>query len=155
MREALHKLDRVDVAALDHLAEVDLKSVGHLLGRVERIDLESLGTNANALLTELRGSNAKLQSIPRSHRGHHRKNETREVGHDADGLVGQLQETVGSLQPGLANLDFDALNQTLDNASRTLHEADDVLFEMKQYPSGFILGKPPLPIKNVQPPAKQ
>jgi hypothetical protein len=55
----------------------------------------------------------------------------------------------------LANLDFDALNQTLDNASRTLHEADDVLFELKQYPSGFILGNPPVPIKNVQPPAKQ
>jgi hypothetical protein len=155
MREALHKLDQVDVAALDHLAEVDLKSVGHLLGRVERIDLESLGTNANALLTELRGSNAKLQSFL-DHTGDTiAKMELEKLAHDADGLVGQLQETVGSLQPGLANLDFDALNQTLDNASRTLHEADDVLFEMKQYPSGFILGKPPLPIKNVQPPAKQ
>jgi paraquat-inducible protein B len=155
MREALHKLDQVDVAALDRLAEVDLKSVSHLLGRVERIDLESLGTNANALLTELRGSNAKLQSFL-DHTGDTiAKMELEKLAHDADGLVGQLQETVGSLQPGLANLDFDALNQTLDNASRTLHEADDVLFEMKQYPSGFILGKPPLPIKNVQPPAKQ
>ncbi len=155
MREALHKLDQVDVAALDHLAEVDLKSVGHLLGRVERIDLESLGTNANALLTELRGSNAKLQSFL-DHTGDTiAKMELEKLAHDADGLVGQLQETVGSLQPGLANLDFNAFNQTLDKASRTLREADDVLFELKQYPSGFILGKPPVPIKNVQPPAKQ
>ena len=155
MREGLHKLDGVDVAALDHLAEDDLKSVGHLLGRVERIDLEGLGTNANALLTELRCSNAKLQSFLDHTDDTIAKMKLDKLAHDADGLVAQLQETVGSLQPGLANLDFDAFNQTLDKASRTLHEADDVLFELKQYPSGFILGKPPVPIKNVQPPAKQ
>jgi ABC-type transporter Mla subunit MlaD len=155
MREALHKLDQVDVVALGQLAEVDLKSVGHLLGRVERIDLESLGTNANALLTEARSSNAKLQSLLDHTDDTLTKMKLDKLTHDADGLVAQLQDTVESLQPGLANLDFDALNQTLDNASRTLHEADDVLFELKQYPSGFILGRPPVPIKNVQPSAKQ
>jgi ABC-type transporter Mla subunit MlaD len=155
MREGLHKLDGVDVAALDHLAEDDLKSVGHLLARVERIDLEGLGTNANALLTELRGSNAKLQSFLDHTDDTIAKMKLDKLARDADGLVAQLQETVGSLQPGLANLDFDAFNQTLDKASRTLNEADDVLFELKQFPSGFILGKPPVPIKNVQPPAKQ
>jgi ABC-type transporter Mla subunit MlaD len=147
MREALHKLDRVDVVALDHLAEVDLKSVGRLLGRVERIDLESLGTNANALLTELRGSNAKLQSFLDHTDDTVKKMQLEKLTHDADAVI-------CALEPGLANLDFDALNQTLHNASRTLHEADDVLFELKQYPSGFILGKPPVPVKNVQPMAK-
>jgi ABC-type transporter Mla subunit MlaD len=155
MREALHKLDRVDVVALDELAVTDLKSVGRILGRVERIDLESLGTNANALLTEVRSSNAKLQTLLDHTWDTMSKMELEKLAHDVDGLVAQLQQTVGSLQPGLAKLDFDAFNQTLDNASRTLHEADDVLFELKQYPSGFILGKPPVRIKNVQPPAKQ
>ncbi len=155
MREALHKLDRVDVAALNELAVTDLKSVGRILGHIERIDLESLGTNATALLTEARSSNAKLQSFLDHTDDTIAKMKLEKLAHDADGLIGQLQDTVGSLQPGLANLHFDALNQTLDNASRTLHEADGVLFELKQYPSGFILGKPPVPVKNVQPPAKQ
>ena len=155
MRGALHKLDRVDVTALNELAVTDLKSVGRILGHVERIDLESLGTNATALLTEVRSSNAKLQLFLNHTEDLLAKMKLEKLSRDADGLVGQLQETVGSLQPGLANLDFDALNQTLDKASRTLREADDVLFELKQYPSGFILGKPPVPIKNVQPPAKQ
>ena len=155
MREGLHKLDGIDVAALDHLAEDDLKSVGHLLGRIERIDLEGLGTNANALLTELRCSNAKLQSFLDHTDDTIAKMKLDKLARDADGLVGQFQETVGSLQPGLANLNFDAFNRTLDNASRTLHEADGVLFDLKQYPSGFIFGKLPVPIKNVQPPAKQ
>jgi len=155
MREGLHKLDGVDVAALDHLTEDDLKSVGRFLGRVERIDLEGLGTNANALLTELRGSNAKLQSFLDHTDDTIAKMKLEKLARDADGLVGQLQNTVGSLQPGLANLDFNAFNQTMDKVSRTLREADDVLFELKQYPSGFILGQPPLPVKNVQQPAKQ
>jgi len=155
MREALHKLDRVDVTALNELAVADLKSVGCILGRVERIDLESLGTNANALLTEVRSSNAKIQLFLNHTEDLLAKMKLEKLSQDADGLVGQLQETVESLQPGLANLDFDALNQTLESAPRTLREADDVLSELKQYPSGFILGKPPVPIKNVQPQAKQ
>jgi ABC-type transporter Mla subunit MlaD len=155
MREALHKLDRVDVTALNELAVTDLKSVGRILGRVERIDLESLGTNATALLTEVRSSNAKLQLFLNHTEDLLAKMKLEKLSQDADGLVGQLQETVESLQPGLANLDFDALNQTLESAPRTLREADDVLSELKQYPSGFILGKPPVPIKNVQPQAKQ
>jgi ABC-type transporter Mla subunit MlaD len=148
MREALHKLDQVDALALDHLAEGDLKSVGQLLGRVERMDLEGLSTNANALVTELRSSNAKLQSFLADTDNTMKKMQLDKLARDADAMI-------SALEPGLANLDFEALNRTLDNASRTLHEADDVLFELKQYPSGFILGQPPVPIKNVQPPAKQ
>ncbi|HUA68786.1 MAG TPA: MlaD family protein [Candidatus Saccharimonadales bacterium] len=155
MREALHKLDRVDVVALGQLAEGDLKSVGHLLGRVQQMDLEGMGTNASALLTELRGSNAKLQSFLDHTDDTIAKMKLDKLSRDADGLVGQFQETVSNLQPGLANIDFQALNQTLESAPRTLHEADDVLFELKQYPSGFIFGKPPLAVKYAQPPTKQ
>jgi len=155
MREGLHKLDGVDVAALDHLAEDDLKSMGRLLGRIERMDLEGTVTNANALLAEVRSSNAKLQTFLDHTDDTVAKMKLDKLAQDADGLVGQIQATIGSLQPGLANLDFDAFNRTLDNASRTLHEADDVLFALKQYPSGFILGSPPAPIKGVQPPPKQ
>jgi ABC-type transporter Mla subunit MlaD len=155
MREGLHKLDGVDVAALDHLAEDDLKSMGRLLGRIERMDLEGTVTNANALLAEVRSSNAKLQTFLDHTDDTVAKMKLDKLAQDADGLVGQIQATIGSLQPGLANLDFDAFNRTLDNASRTLHEADNVLFALKQYPSGFILGSPPAPIKGVQPPPKQ
>ena len=54
------------------------------------------------------------------------------------------------LQPALANIDFNALNQTLANAQRTIRDMDDVLTELKSYPSGFIFGSPPPPVKEVQ-----
>ena len=78
-----------------------------------------------------------------------------QLSQDVDGLVGQLQETVAKLQPGLANVDFDALNQTLANARRTINDMDQVLLELKEYPSGFLFGKPPSPIQGLQTPVKQ
>ncbi len=72
-----------------------------------------------------------------------------------DGLIDQLRDTLAKLQPGLGNIDFEALNQTMANARRTIRDLDDVILELKQYPSGFIFGKPPPAVKEVQPPAKK
>jgi len=72
-----------------------------------------------------------------------------------DGLVAQLRGTVSQLEPGLARIDFGALNQALVNASRAIHDVDDALLELKQYPSGFLFGKPPPPLKVVQPSANK
>ena len=76
------------------------------------------------------------------------------LGTNANSLLIESRTTVAQLQPALANLDFNALNQTLANAQRTLHDLDDVLAELKNYPSGFLLGAPPPPVKEVQPPEK-
>jgi hypothetical protein len=70
---------------------------------------------------------------------------------DLDGLLGEVQGTVAGLKPGLENIDFDSLNRTLAGAHRTLGNLDDVLLELKQYPSGFLFGNPPSPVKEVQP----
>jgi ABC-type transporter Mla subunit MlaD len=155
MRQALHKLDHVDITELNQMAETDLKSVGRLLDRVERMDLESLNTNANALLTEVRGSNAKFQSFIDDTDGTMKKMELEKLARDSDAAIGQLRETISALEPKLAKIDVDSLNQTLASAQRTLHQADDVLFELKQYPSGFLFGKPPPALKEVQSPAKR
>jgi BMFP domain-containing protein YqiC len=70
--------------------------------------------------------------------------------HDLDALANQLQDTVTRLKPGLANIDFDALNQTIINARQTLSDLDETLAELKEYPSGFLFGKEPLPVKGVE-----
>jgi hypothetical protein len=51
----------------------------------------------------------------------------------------------------VANIDFDALNQTLTNARQTIRDLDETLAQLKQYPSGFLFGKPPAPVKGVAP----
>jgi len=70
---------------------------------------------------------------------------------NANALLIESHATIAQLQPGLANIDFDALNQTLVNAQRTIHDLDDVLAQLKSYPSGFLFGNPPPAVKVVQP----
>jgi len=107
------------------------------------------------LLTDLRESNTKLQSVIKDTDETVKKIKLEKLAQDLDGLIGQLQNTVARLQPGLANIDFDAVNQTMANARRTIRDMDDVLNELKSYPSGFIFGSPPPAVKEVQPGSKK
>ncbi len=125
------------------------------MDKAGQVDLQGLSTNANALLTELRDSNTKLQSVIQDTDDAVKKIRLEKLAQDLDGLVGQLQNTVAELQPGLANIDFDSINQTLANARRTIRDMDDVLNELKNYPSGFIFGSPPPAVKEVQTPTKK
>ena len=153
--KSLHNFERLDFASINQLVQGDLKSVGHVLDKVNQVDFGSLSTNANALLTELRGSNTRLKSFIEDTDDTLKKIKLEKLSQDLNGLVGQLQDTVARIQPGLANLDFDEVNRTMANARRTLQDLDDVLAELKNYPSGFLFGSPPLPVKEVQPPAKR
>jgi ABC-type transporter Mla subunit MlaD len=154
LQTVLHRVERLDLNALNHLAETDLKSVGRVLDRVERVDLDGLSTNATALLQEIRSSNAKLAGFIADTDETVKRLQLEKLTRDADVLVGQLQDTVSRLEPGLTGVDFDSLNQTLDRARQAIQSMDDVLDELKQYPSGFIFGRPPPRLKEVQPASK-
>jgi ABC-type transporter Mla subunit MlaD len=158
LQTVLHRVERLNVTALNQLAQTDLKSLGRVLGRVERVDLEGLSTNAAALLAEIRKSNAKLDNFIDDTDVTVKKLQLDKLTHDADALLrdadalaGQLRDTVIKLEPGLTSVDFDALNQTLARARQAIQNMDDVLDELKQYPSGFIFGRPPPRLKEVQP----
>jgi phospholipid/cholesterol/gamma-HCH transport system substrate-binding protein len=158
LHQTLRRFERLDVTALDHLAETDLKSVGRVLDKVERLDLENLATNAAALLTEIRASNAKLKVFIDDTDDTVKKLQLEKLSRDADALVrnadtmvGQLHDTLAKLEPGLTSVDFDSLNQTLAGARQLIQNMDAVLDELKKYPSGFIFGQPPPRLKEVQP----
>jgi paraquat-inducible protein B len=151
LQKALHRFERVNVTALNELAETDLKSLGRVLDHVEKVNLDNLSTNATALLVEIRESNAKLKTFIDDTDGTVKKLPLEKLSHDADALVVQLQDAIGKLEPGLTSIDFDSLNQTLAKARQAIQNMDDVLNELKQYPSGFIFGQPPTRIKELQP----
>ncbi len=158
LQTVLHQVNRLHLTSLNQMAETDLKSVGRVLDHVEQVDLQGLSTNANALLQQVRGSTAKLDGFIDDTDDTVKKMQLEKLSRDADSLVGKLQDTVSKLQPGLTNLDFaslnetfTSLNQTLAKARQTIQHMDDVLDELKQYPSGFIFGQPPPRLKEVQP----
>ena len=153
LQKALHNVEHLDFAAINQLLQGDLKSAGRVLDKVNQVDFGSLSTNANSLLTGLQGSSTRLKSLIADTDDTVKKIKLEKLTQDLDGLVAELQETIARLQPGLANIDFDAVNQALANTQRTIRDMDDVLTELKGYPSGFLFGSPPPAVKAVQPPA--
>jgi ABC-type transporter Mla subunit MlaD len=151
LQRALHHLDRLNIAALNGLAEKDLTSAGRVLDKVDRLDLESLSTNANSLLQEIRGSTGKLDNFIDDTDATEKRLQLEKLAKDADALINQLHDTVNKLEPGLTSVDFDSLNQTLARAREAIQSLDDVLSQLKEYPSGFIFGQPPPRLKEVQP----
>lgn len=150
VERTLHSLEGLDFKAMNRLLLDDMKSAGQLLNNAGQFDFAGLSTNANSLVTDLRGSNTRLKSLLQDTDDTVRKVQLERLTHDLDSLVGQLQDTVAQLEPGVANIDFDALNQTLTSAHQSFHDLDDVLADLKQYPSGFLFGKPPSPLKRVE-----
>lgn len=155
VQKVLRNLQGLDFSALNDHVQYDLKSAGNLLDKVGQFDFGGLSTNANDLLTEVRGSNDKLKSLLQDTDNTITRAQLEKLTRDLDTLANQLQDTVARLEPGVANIDFDALNQTLTNARQTIHDLDETLAQLKQYPSGFIFGKPPVPIKGVVPPGEK
>ena len=155
VEKTLHNLERLDFNAMNQLLLGDLKSAGRLLDKAGQLDFGSLSTNANSLLTDLRSSNTKLKSLIQDTDDTIQKVKLEKLTRDLDSLAGQLQDVVTRVEPGVANIDFNALNQTLANARQTIRDLDDALTELKQYPSGFLFGKPPPPVKGVEPSGKQ
>lgn len=152
LEKILHHLNRLDVKALNDLAVSDLKGVGRVVDRVERVDFEQLSTNANSLLQELRQSNVKLKGLIGNADGVVNKMQLEKLSKDADTLVEHLTATIDQLKPGLTSVDFNAINQTLSEARHAIQNLDAVLDELKEYPSGFLFGKPPGRLKDVEPP---
>jgi ABC-type transporter Mla subunit MlaD len=154
LEKTLHNLQHLEFSNINQLVQHDLKSAGQVLDNAGRFDFGTLSTNANLLLTDLRDSNIQLKTLLANTDDTVKKLQLEKLSQHTDDLIGQLQTTLANLQPGLAGIDFEALNQTLENARRSLRDIDDVLSQLKQYPSGFIFGNPPRAVKAVQSPSK-
>lgn len=152
VQKTLRHLESLDFNTMNRLLVSDLKSAGDVLSNARQFDFGSLSTNANSLLADLQDSNTRLKSLLQDTDDTVQKAKLERLSHDLDGLVEQLQDTVSRVEPGLANLDFNALNQTLANARQTILDLDEVLSELKEYPSGFLFGAPPPPVKGVETP---
>jgi ABC-type transporter Mla subunit MlaD len=151
----LHNLENLDFNAFNKLLLADMKSAGRLLDNAGQIDFGGLSTNANALLADLRISNGKLKNLVDDTDDTVKRAKLEKLSGDLDSLVSELQDTVARVKPGVASIDFEALNQTLSNARQTVRDMDDVLADLKQYPPGFLFGKPPSPLRGVEAPGKR
>lgn len=155
MLEAIEKtlrgFEQLDFRAVASSVTNALDSASRLADKLDQLDLKSIGDNANSLITEAKVTNHKLQGTLDEIRQTLVDMKLSQLGSNADKLLLGLLDTNDKLQRVLNDVGTLPLQQTVGEIRESFETLNKVLQELKQYPSGFILGAPPLPARSVQP----
>ena len=147
LQKSLGNLERLDLASIGNSLTNTLDSTTHLVHHLDQLDVQAISTNANALLVKAEDLVTNLQETVQHM-------ELESVGHNADQLLVELRESNAKLKLVLDHAGSAPLQQTVSEIRGAAQDLDDVLAQLKQYPSGFIFGQPPAPAKGIQTPAK-
>jgi len=106
--------------------EGDLGGAEKLLGHLDEVNYKTIATNADGLITQLRGDLNQMRLA--------------KLSNDAD-------QTLRHLDLVVANLDTGSLNDALANMRLATQDLDETLRKLKQYPAGFLMGQPPAAVR--------
>lgn len=151
---SLDHIQRLDIAGIGQSITNTLGSVAQLSDKLGKIDLQAVSTNANSVLAEVRNAAVKIQDTVGQVQETIKSMKLDTVSQNADGLVSGLRESNAKLQTVLDRAGAVPLQQTVTELQRALESLNDVLTELKRYPSGFLFGKPPPPVPGMQPTGK-
>jgi len=151
---SLDHIQRLDIAGIGQSITNTLGSVAQLSDKLVKIDLQAVSTNANSVLAEVRNAAVKIQDTVGQVQETIKSMKLDTVSQNADGLVSGLRESNAKLQTVLDRAGAVPLQQTVAELQRALESLNDVLTELKRYPSGFLFGKPPPPVPGMQPTGK-
>jgi ABC-type transporter Mla subunit MlaD len=152
--KSLRNLQHLDFERLGGTLQQDLAAAEKLLNHLDEANLGGVGTNANALLTDLRGLSAQMQSFIGESNAPGREVNLQVISGNADQVLAELRRTAHQLDRMVANLDSGSINESLENVRRASQSLEQAMRELKQYPSGVLFGEPPQPAKSVDRPHK-
>ncbi|HEV8500376.1 MAG TPA: MlaD family protein [Casimicrobiaceae bacterium] len=173
--ERLHKLDiegtlanlnRLMVTANDRLAAIDTgelskranATLGRLDSTLEGLQTKKLSDEAQALMAELRESNAELKKTLANPALQKLPNDADAALVSVKALVGdpKLASSIAHLDRTLSRLDRITgggetdLATTIDNLRRITDNLRDLTEDAKRYPSNLLFGQPPPPLERVR-----
>jgi ABC-type transporter Mla subunit MlaD len=147
IESSLREIHEVNFAAIGEGVTNTLGGIHQLTDKLNEMDLRAIGTNANALIVELEGTVAEIRRTIKDM-------DLDRTGRNTGELVAGLRETNLKLQAVLDKAGASPIQGTIDDIHQAAQTLNDVLLELKRYPSGFIFGEPPPPAKSVKPPSK-
>jgi ABC-type transporter Mla subunit MlaD len=145
IEKSLSNIERLDMASIGIGVTNTLDATTRLVNKLDRLDLGAISTNANELLVEVRDLSTNLQQTVNSMK-------LEAVSHNADELLTGLRDSNARLQVVLDHLGMVPMQQTVGDLQEAIKNLNQVLLQLKQYPSGFIFGEPPPPAKGVKSP---
>lgn len=147
IERSLNKVEQFDVAGLSQGISNMLVSARHVTDKLNDLDIKQISDNVNSLLVDLKGTVAEVQETIKGMK-------LEAIGTNANALVSGLQETNVKLQSVLDHVGAVPMRATVADLREAVQTLNAVLLELKQYPAGFIFGKPPQAARSVQTPEK-
>jgi phospholipid/cholesterol/gamma-HCH transport system substrate-binding protein len=147
IEQSLQNLEKLDLASLGSEASNALAQTALLVEQLNHMNLKKTVDKANNLLDTL---DTTVKNVNDTVTGM----KLDQLGGNADDLVVQLKESNRKLQTVMDKLGNAPLAETVDSLNADLQTLNQVLLELKRYPSGFIFGEPPPRAKSVQPPSQ-
>jgi ABC-type transporter Mla subunit MlaD len=148
-------LEKVDFPATVARVDKVLDSADQLVTNVDQMDFRKMGANANALVVELRETNARLQATLAEAQGAIKGTDLPAIGRKTQELAAHFSDVAGQLNHLLAQFDAADLNQTLMNAREATAQLNNLLLELKQQPSRILFSKPSPPASSVFTPPRK
>lgn len=146
----LESFRRFDIAAIGQDFTNTMSGMNQFLGKLNAVDLQSVATNAEATLVEIRTAAITAEAMVAQMRLTISGMRLTNVTHDAGGLITGLRDTNDRFQALLAKLNTLPMQDTVTDLKQAVMMLNEVLLELKSYPSGFFLGEPPPPVKGMR-----
>lgn len=155
IEKTLKSIQKVDFSIIAARLDKVLASADQLVTNVDQVDFRGLGTNANALVAELRDTNTRLQATLAEARAAIKRTDLPAIGRNAQALEVRLTDVAGELHRVVASLNSGDLNETVANARDATEQLNGLLRELKQQPSRILFSKPALPAQSVETPPRK
>ncbi|MDB6121593.1 MAG: Mammalian cell entry related domain protein [Pedosphaera sp.] len=155
IEKTLRNFEKADFPAI--LAQLDkvLGSADQLVTNVDRVDFDKLGTNATALVAELRDTNTRLRTTLAEAQAAITGTDLPALGRNTQAMEDRLSRLAIELHRVAAGLDFGNQHETLANAREATEQLKALLSELKQQPSSILFSKPPPPAQSVETPSRK
>jgi phospholipid/cholesterol/gamma-HCH transport system substrate-binding protein len=146
----LSNLEKFDAGGLSKSLSRTLDTADAALEKLNELDVRGISKNANQVLVNAAGAIAEVRGLVEDARNEVRQMKLGAVGEDADRLVDKVDAKLGALLDRLNAIDVRSLNETLAGTREAARSLNEVLEELKRYPSGFLLGGAPAPARDIE-----
>jgi len=160
LERTLANFEQSDMAGLIKRLDGVVLTIDGVATKLATVDVARVGEKVETLIAEVQETNRHLQGLVADARGVVAHVQTRVDDVDMKGLsadarlllseAGRTNARLQELIVELQGLDVGAVNDTLHGAREAAESLDEVLRDLKRYPSGFLLGEPPLPAAGVE-----
>jgi hypothetical protein len=162
LEKTLRHTEDLDLPDVLNRAETLIEAANRLVGHVDQVDFELLGTNAGSLLIDVRETNRGLQrtladaqktlvDAQKAINGV----DLPTIGRNTTALEAKLSTAVVELRHVLASIDTGELNSSLANVRAATDELIILLHNLQQRPSSVLFSKFPQPVSELEKPPRK